>query len=74
MLAAVYASHGAAPALRFRAICGLQKLLFPGRLWYYSQPVKSLEILSYSTPDSRPLMAGFALGFWALEAENLCLK
>src|SRR5210317_1087399 len=65
IVAAVYASHRAAPALRFRVFYALEKLLFQGRLWYYFGPVKSPQIRINLTFGFHLIGGGTALGFWA---------
>ena len=65
MVAAVYASHRAVPALRFRPFRGAKKLRFQACLWYYFRPVNSLEIRFNLTQGFRFSQSGAALGFWA---------
>jgi len=69
LLAEVYASHGAASALRLRLFERPQKLLFFAPLWYYLHPVKSLEIQSFLTDEFRLFVAGSRsdFGLWKLK-------
>ena len=63
MVAAVYASHRTAPALRFSRFQTTKILRIRACLWYYFRPVNSLEIRIILTFGFRLPRGGAALGF-----------